>query len=95
VELELKVPRSWYINAVATFESERGRGVARSLIADAEVQAVDHDVDQISLIVASANLRARKLYQYLGFDVVDSLPVVPYPGSFYDGDWLLMNKTIH
>ena len=95
IKLEAKAPGSWYVNAVATFESERRRGVAWSFIANAQVQACAHGYCQMSLIVASENLRARKLYQRADFEVADAIPMVNYPGFVYSGDWLLMIKTLH
>lgn len=92
IELESKAPGSWYINAVATFEQYRSQGVAQALILDAENKAKACGCDAISLIVASENRRAKKLYDFLGFNIADALPVVTFPGCHYAGKWLLMIK---
>jgi ribosomal protein S18 acetylase RimI-like enzyme len=94
VQLESQAPGSWYINAIATYEEHRGKGVARRLIADAEVRARSEGCDLISLIVASENVHARRLYEYLGFHDARSLPVVPYPGCLHAGNWVLMLKHV-
>jgi ribosomal protein S18 acetylase RimI-like enzyme len=94
VELEAGAPGSWYINAIATFESHRGKGVARNLLEDAEIRARSRGCDRLSLIVASENTSAKKLYEHIGFKDVRSEPVVPYPGCSHGGDWVLMTKSI-
>lgn len=94
VLLESNAPGSWYINAIATFESCQGRGIARLLLNEAEARAISAGVSVISLIVASENLRAKGLYEYLGYESVSSLPVVSYPGCLHGGEWLLMIKNL-
>ncbi|MCF7821482.1 MAG: GNAT family N-acetyltransferase [Mariprofundaceae bacterium] len=94
VRLEARSPGSWYINAIATFETHRGKGVARRLIADAEEQARLAGSTQMSLIVASENVNAKRLYEHIGFNTVESLPVTPYPGCLHGGDWVLMTKDL-
>jgi ribosomal protein S18 acetylase RimI-like enzyme len=94
IELEARAPGSWYINAVATYSEHRGKGVARQLMADAEVRARSGGCDLMSLIVVSENAGAIRLYEYLGFRAAGSLPVVPYPGLRHGGKWVLMIKRI-
>ncbi|WP_317930698.1 GNAT family N-acetyltransferase [Halioxenophilus sp. WMMB6] len=94
VLLEAKVPGSWYINAIATRESARGRGVASKLMAEAEARAQAQGVAKASLIVASENSSAKALYCKLGYQVIDSLPVALYPGALHGGEWLLMVKSL-
>lgn len=90
VLLEAEAPGSWYINAVATFEAYRGRGVARVLMSEAQSMAREADCKQMSLIVASENTGARRLYEHLGYRTVSTRPVVTYPGCLHGGDWELM-----
>ena len=94
VELEASAPGSWYINAIATFENHRGKGVARLLIEDAERQARSDGCDRLSLIVASENTGAKRLYEKLGYKDVSVKPVIPFPGFVHGGDWVLMIKKI-
>lgn len=95
VLLESEAPGSWYINAIATFEKFRGRGVAQLLLREAEDNAVAEGCQQMSLIVASENTRAGKLYEHLGYKKVSARPVVPYPGCLHGGEWELMVKDLH
>lgn len=94
VRLEAMAPGSWYINAVATFEQHRGQGVARTLLQEAEDKARRDNCAQMSLIVASENLGAKKLYLYLGYVEQARLPVITYPGCLHGGEWILMVKTL-
>lgn len=94
VELESTAPGSWYINAVATYPEHRGRGVARRLLADTEKRARSRGCERMSLIVASENAAARRLYDRLGFAVVRTLPVVPWPGASHGGDWVLLTRAV-
>jgi len=94
VELEAKVPGSWYLNAIATYPEFRGRGVARRLIQDTEAMAKVAGCKVVSLIVASENNGAVGLYEYLGYTTIDSLPLIAIPDSDHGGEWLLMTKPI-
>ncbi len=94
VKLEAKVPGSWYINAVATFEKFRGKGIATLLLQDTENQARQADCHTLSLIVASENTNAVKLYEQLGFIRISALPVISYEGCMHGGEWLLMTRDI-
>ena len=94
VKLEAKVPGSWYINAVATFEKFRGKGIATHLLQDTESQARQAGCHTLSLIVASENINAVKLYDRLGFVRISALPVILYEGCMHGGEWLLMTKDI-
>ncbi len=94
VKLEAKAPGSWVINSIATFEEYRSTGVATLLMTDTEKQAKANNCNLMSLIVASENVNAKRLYEHLGYNSVSSLPIVPYPGSSIYGDWILMTKQI-
>jgi ribosomal protein S18 acetylase RimI-like enzyme len=92
--LEAKVPGSWYINAIATFERFRGMGVAKKLMQDTENQARRQNCRQVSLIVANENDLAKQLYEYLDYKEVSSVPVIPYSGCMHGGQWSLMIKEL-
>ena len=94
VSLEAKAPGSWYINAIATFEQHRGKGVATQLLNEAEALALQRGVDNVSLIVASENTSARGLYLRRGYETQASLPVIHYPGCSHGGRWELMIKSL-
>ncbi len=90
--LESKAPGSWYVNAIATAEPCRGEGLATKLLEDAEAQARLQGIAEMSLIVASENTAAKRLYLSLGYEVRAVLPVITYQGCLHGGDWELMTK---
>lgn len=94
IVLESRVPGSWYINAIATVEDHRGRGVASALLAETQGMALMAGCSTLSLIVASENEAAKRLYEHLGFETQDVLPVVDYPECQHGGFWLLMTKAV-
>ncbi len=95
VELEAKVPGSWYVNAIATYEQFRGRGVASALMSACEDFAQTERATKLSLIVASENVGAHALYSKLGYQEIASRPLLVFPGGPEGGDWLLMVKNLH
>lgn len=94
VELEALVAGSWYINAIATYEQFRGRGVASALLAACEEAAGRAGATRLSLIVASENEGAHALYEKLGYREIDSRPLVNFPGGPRGGQWVLMVKSL-
>ncbi|MBY5991505.1 GNAT family N-acetyltransferase [Ferrimonas balearica] len=94
VMLESQAPGSWYINAVATRAAYRGQGLASVLLKDSERRALQMGCPSVSLIVASENRAAKRLYDHLGFEARAQKPLVPYPGAPHGGDWLLMVKPL-
>ena len=94
IELEALAPGSYYVNVLGVYEQHQGRGVGRALMKKAEALAAEHGAGQLSLIVASENHNAKRLYEYLGYTSGKRLPVVPCDGMLHGGDWILMTKTI-
>lgn len=94
IELESLAPGSWYFNAVATYEAARGQGIARMLMLESKERGRLQGCTEASLIVASANKRARHLYLQLGYQDIASRPIIEYPGCPYGGDWVLMTKKL-
>ena len=95
VELEALAPGSWYLNAIATYQQFRGRGVGSALMADSEEPARAAGARQMSLIVASENLGAHALYRKLGYREIASRPLVVFPGGPEGGEWLLMVSDLN
>ena len=94
VELEARVPGSWYINAIATYERFRGRGVASALMSAGQDMAHAARATRLSLIVASENEGAHALYLKLGYQEIGSRPIVAFPGGPQSGQWLLMVRSV-
>jgi ribosomal protein S18 acetylase RimI-like enzyme len=94
VMLEAKAPGSWYVNALATFPEFRGQGIGARLLALAEERGLTHKATSISVIVASENAGAMRLYARTGYRDIARAGVVTYPGCAHGGDWVLMVKPI-
>jgi ribosomal protein S18 acetylase RimI-like enzyme len=94
VRLESKVPGSWYVNVLATFPEFRRRGIGAALLAIAEERARQEAAPSLSVIVASWNEPAARLYTHAGYAVLAREPVVAFPGSPHEGDWVLMVKSL-
>jgi len=94
IELESLAPGSWYVNAVATYEKFRGRGVGSGLMRAAEQLARSSGAAELSLIVASRNTGAAAMYRRLGYMEDARLPLARYPKGPSGGDWVLMRKRL-
>jgi ribosomal protein S18 acetylase RimI-like enzyme len=94
VELESQAPGSWYVNALAVFPEYRGAGLGSQLLAEAGRLAQWSGAKTLSLIVADQNESARRLYERTGYRVASRRPLVAFPGSQHEGDWVLMMKPI-
>ena len=94
VKLEAKAPGSWYVNVLATFPEFRGLGIATTLLEIAENNASDAEASALSVIVASWNEEAGRLYRRAGYEAVATEPAIPFPGCPYTGDWVLMVKSL-
>ena len=94
VELELLVPRSFYINALATLPGYRGRGLGSELLEVANRLALEVGCDELSLEVFEQNAGAVRLYERHGYRIVARRPVVPHPCYPYDGDVVLMTRKV-
>jgi ribosomal protein S18 acetylase RimI-like enzyme len=92
--LEAEVPDSWYINAFAIDEAERGHGTGSRLM-DATLDAARAaGCDQASVQFFSENARAGAFYRRHGFREVAARPVVPHPAFKYTGDTVLLVRDI-
>jgi ribosomal protein S18 acetylase RimI-like enzyme len=94
IELESIAPGSWYVNAIATYEQFRGRGVGRALMQAAEQAARSSGASELSLIVASLNTGAAAMYRRLGYAERARLSLVLYPKGPPGGEWVLMVKRL-
>ncbi|MBA2345804.1 MAG: GNAT family N-acetyltransferase [Rubrobacter sp.] len=94
VELELKVPGSFYINALAAYPEYRGLGLGTRLLEAAHTLASEAGCEELSLEVFDQNEGAVRLYERHGYRAVARLPVVPHPSYPYDGDVVLMAQSV-
>lgn len=90
VRLEASAPGSWYVNAVAVYPGFRGSGIGANLMALAAELACAAGADSVSLIVASTNTGAKRLYERLGYTLAASEPIVAWGEEAHAGDWELM-----
>ena len=94
VRLEAQVPGSWYVNVLATFPEFRRDGIAGRLLAIADEKARELRAPSLSVIVASWNEDAARLYARAGYAASTSEKALPFPGCPHTGDWLLMVKPL-
>jgi ribosomal protein S18 acetylase RimI-like enzyme len=94
VRLEAKAPGSWYVNVLATFPEFRRQGIAARLLEIAEQKARKERAPSLSVIVASWNAPATRLYASAGYAGQGREKALPYPGCPHRGDWVLMVKPL-
>ena len=68
----------YHIGTVATLPGSQGHGIGTKLINFAEEQAKQNHYDKCSLTVKKENEQALKLYEKLGFQIVDAIDKKPY-----------------
>jgi ribosomal protein S18 acetylase RimI-like enzyme len=68
---------SLYIDALATAENARRRGVAVALLEEAERLARERGLGALALDTTESNAPARALYEKLGFVVTEEVPASP------------------
>jgi ribosomal protein S18 acetylase RimI-like enzyme len=76
IELEQCVPESFYINMLAAYPRFRGQGIGSALMAKSDGLAIEAGCELITLGVFETNTGALRLYRRLGFELIDSRPVV-------------------
>jgi len=92
-ELENLAAGTWYLNALAVYPTYRGRGLGSELLAVAGDRARESRSPGISLIVADANVGARRLYERSGFEVSASRPMVKEGWQNPGENWLLLIRN--
>lgn len=71
----------FYIDCLAVFPHNQGKGIGRKLIIALKDYAGSHNFDKLGLLVNTTNPDAKKLYLKLGFVIVDKRTFV---GDNYD-----------
>jgi ribosomal protein S18 acetylase RimI-like enzyme len=90
----LEEDQSYYICGMAVDAKCRNQGIGAMLLAEAEDTARALGFAKLSLIVFEQNDGAKRLYERHGYREVMRHPVVPHPLIHFNGDALLMVKTL-
>lgn len=90
IELEQCVPGSFYINMLATYPKYRNISVGTSLMKIVDDLAEQASSDFISVQVFEQNARAVRLYKRLGYEIVETRPVVEHESHPYNTNVLLL-----
>lgn len=93
-ELENCALESWYINVLACYPAARGQGIGSQLLRLAEEIAVSEGLGRLSVIVASDNTGARRLYERHGFNEVARKVCVKEGWDTATDQWLLLTKPV-
>lgn len=94
IELENAAPETWYVNVLAAYPDQRGKGLGRALLDIAERLARAEGLSRMSVIVADSNGGARNLYERQGYAEVATRPA---DGSAWGSDvtgWVLLVKSL-
>jgi len=93
-QLETLAPASWYVNVLAAFPDQRGRGHGSRLLALAEALAREAGLAATSVIVANANAGALRLYRRVGYAETARRPVATNGWHCDSTDWVLLTKPL-
>lgn len=93
-ELELTVPGSFYVNAVAVFEAYRDCGIGTRLLQAAAGRATAQGCTRLSLLVFARNRGKIRLCERNGYRTVDSRPLPAHPAHPWDDRILLMVRAL-
>lgn len=94
LELEAKVPHTWYINAFAIDAAARSRGIGSRLMEATLEPAKAAGCSQTSVQFFSENARAGAFYRRHGFREVASRRVIPHPAFKYTGETILLVRDL-
>ena len=94
VRLEAQAPGSWYVNVLATFPEFRRQGIAARLLEIAAQKARAQGAPSLSVIVASWNAPAARLYASAGYAGLARETALPFPGCPHQGDWVLLVRPL-
>jgi ribosomal protein S18 acetylase RimI-like enzyme len=93
-ELENLAPGTWYVNVLAVQPQFRGRGLGTQLLGLADTIAAAHRSRGLSVIVADANIGARRLYERCGYAERASRAMVKDGWLTESMHWVLLVKTL-
>ena len=90
----LEEANSYYVCGVAVLPDQRGQGIGSRFMALAEKHAMGEGLSKTSLIVFEKNVRAKQLYERLGYVEKKREQIVPHELIRYTGDAVLMVKGL-
>ena len=93
-ELENQALNSWYVNVLACYPEHRGHGHGGQLLDIAEEIGRAEGHSQMSVVVASDNVGARRLYERKGYRETAKAPCVKEGWKTETEDWVLLMKTL-
>lgn len=93
VLLEAQAPGHCYVNALAVYPEFRRMGIGEMLLAHADTLGRAWATKGMTIIVASENVGARRLYERVGYRAKAQRSLVGYPGFKRGGDWVLLTKA--
>lgn len=93
-ELENQALNSWYVNVLACYPANRGKGLGSSLLQIAETIATAEGIPCMSVIVASNNTGARRLYERQGYGEIASRPCIRDGWVTETDRWVLLTKPL-
>ncbi|MGI3187111.1 GNAT family N-acetyltransferase [Nioella aestuarii] len=93
-ELENLALQSWYVNVLASYPEHRGKGIGSRLLDLADDIGRSCGLSRMSVIVASNNTGARRLYERHGYDEVASRPCVKEDWDTDTEHWVLLMKEL-
>ena len=91
-ELENLAPGTWYVNVLAAYPAERGRGHGTTLLGLAEALAAEAKCDGLSIIVSDTNTGARRLYERCGYREQARRAKIKDGWQNPGTEWLLLTK---
>jgi ribosomal protein S18 acetylase RimI-like enzyme len=91
-ELENLAPGTWYVNVLAAYPEDRGKGHGAALLGIAEQLAADTGRRGLSIIVSDANRDARRLYERCGYREIDRRRKVKEDWETPGTHWVLLVK---
>lgn len=92
-ELENEALGSWYVNVLACYPDQRGKGHGTRLLGVAEDICRSAGLHRTSIIVASNNTGAKRLYERMGYVKTASRPCVKDHWQTDTENWDLMIKS--
>ena len=93
-ELENQALESWYVNVLACYPENRGRGLGSQLLNLAEEIARADGFRRMSVIVADENEGARRLYERAGYVERAKAPCVKDGWDTTTENWVLLIKPL-